>query len=152
MESFFLNGSRIRRAVLAAAGGFFGPVLRLAAFKRVPLVKFRALLVAVIRALEAMPPGERLRWLEFLSYIHALVYHVRLPEEQPGLWRQIEASAATERHRQEVGKVTKTIADVLKEQAGIETTRKNLVRLLRLRFGDLPAETIALIESTKSLR
>ena len=45
----------------------------------------------------------------------------------------------------------RTIADELKEQAGIETTRKNLIRLLRVRFGEVPEETIAIIHSTTDM-
>ena len=151
MESVFLNVRAIEPGALEAFGGFFGQVLRLVAARRKRRGRFKEQLVRVIRALEAMPAEERLRWLELLSYIHALVYHVRHPEEQPGLWREIEASVATDAHRQEVFQVGRTIADELKDEARLETTRDTLTRLLRRRFGDVPEELIAVIQSTRDM-
>jgi len=55
----------------------------------VPLEEFRALLLAVGH-LEEAPAGERLRWLELLSYIEALIYHEWDRPGQPGL-RQANA-------------------------------------------------------------
>ncbi|MBN2491190.1 MAG: hypothetical protein JXQ29_10130, partial [Planctomycetes bacterium] len=69
----------------------------------------------------------------------------------PGLWREIEASVATDPHREEVSDVRRTIADELKEQGGIETARRTLTRLLRRRFGEVPDDTIAVIEATTDL-
>ena len=98
---------------------------------------------------------ERLRWLDLLSYIHALVYHVRHADEHPGLWRAIETSVATGAHRQEVTDVGKTMADVLRDQGHVEgrvqNARETLMRQLRRRFGEVPAGTIAVIESTADL-
>ncbi|MBN2492667.1 MAG: Rpn family recombination-promoting nuclease/putative transposase, partial [Planctomycetes bacterium] len=110
LESFFLNTPAIPTEVFRAVGGFLGPVLRLTTTKRARLGAFRKQLVSVLQFLEAMPAEERYRWLELLSYIHALVYHVRQPEERPGLWREIEASVATDPHREEVSDVRRTIA------------------------------------------
>jgi hypothetical protein len=45
----------------------------------------------------------------------------------------------------------KTIADMFREegrkQGGVESLRAALLRQLRLRFGNLPAETVAIIEA-----
>jgi hypothetical protein len=98
-----------------------------------------------------MPDEERLRWLELLSYIHALVYHVRRPEEQPGLWREIESSVATDAHRQEVFHMGRTIADELRHETRIEAARETLIRQIRRRFGEVPEETVAVIQSTFDL-
>ncbi|MBN2491920.1 MAG: DUF4351 domain-containing protein, partial [Planctomycetes bacterium] len=70
-------------------------------------------------------------------------------------------------HRQEVLDVGKTMADVLRDQGRaegwdrgraegwdkgrVQNARETLVRLLRRRFGEVPEETIALIESTADL-
>ena len=40
------------------------------------------LLGQVVRALEGMPDAQRLRWLDLLSYVHALVYRERAPAER----------------------------------------------------------------------
>jgi hypothetical protein len=151
MESLFVNVRTIEPGALEAFGGFFGPVLRLVTARRASRSIFQKRLVRVIRSLEAMPVEERLRWLELLSYIHALVYHVRHPKEQPGLFREIEASVATDVQRQEVFQVGRTIADELKDEGRLETARETLTRQLRRRFGEVPEETVAVIASTRDL-
>jgi len=152
LDPLFLNLRAIAPEVLEARGGFFGQVLRLVKERKRRHGEFKKRLVRVIRALEAMPAEERLRWLELLSYIHALVYHVRRPAERPELRREIEASVATDADRQEVFQVGRTIADELKDEGRLlgklETARETLVRLLRRRFGDVPEATVAIIQST----
>jgi len=63
-----------------------------------------------------MATDERLRWLELLSYLLALVYHVRDPAERPGLQETIETSVAADEHRKELSNMGRTIADELKEE------------------------------------
>jgi hypothetical protein len=56
-------------------GGYFGWVLRLLQGRRLKPREFQDLLEQVVEKLETMPEADRLRWLELLSYIHALVDH-----------------------------------------------------------------------------
>jgi len=155
MDSFFVNVSALASEVLESRGGFFGQVLDLVKARKQRPREFRTRLVRVVRSLEAMPDEERLRWLELLSYIHALVYHVRRPEEQPRLWREIESSVATDAHRQEVFHMGRTIADELKDEGraegSLQTARETLIRQIRRRFGEVPEETVAVIQSTSDL-
>jgi len=81
--------------------------------------EFKTLLEQVVHHLEAMPHAERLRWLELLSYIQALVYYERDPSERRVLQERIEISVGTDKRRQEVVNMGRTIADVLKEE-GLE--------------------------------
>ena len=95
-----------------------------------------------------MPATERLRWLELLSYVMALVYHVREPSEWPGLQNAIEASVQTDEHRQEVFEMRRTIADELEERGALKKSQQTLIRLLKRRFGDLPDELSSAIRAT----
>ena len=98
-----------------------------------------------------MPQAERLRWLDLLSYIHALVYHVRETEEREDLQAHIAKSVRTDPHPQEVNAMKKTIADMLKEEDAkeerVKSRRETLLNLLRAKFGEPPAEVIATIDA-----
>jgi hypothetical protein len=140
---------------LSGSGGYFGQLLRLVQGRREPEAIFRGLLDAVVQELESMPPKERPRWQGLLSYLHALVYYEREPGEHAGLQDRIEQSVRSERHRQEVETMGKTIADMFREEGEKEGMQKGkkegkkeaLLSQLRLRFRNLPAETVALVES-----
>jgi hypothetical protein len=160
LEPLFLNLGATPAAKLEREGGFFGWVLRLVQQRRARPGEFKQTLHQAVRRLEAMPSGERLRWLELLSYIHALVYHERDLAERPDLQEVIEDSVQTDEHRREVSAMRRTIADELKEEgrkegrkegreeAGVQVRRSILLRHLRDRFGQVPAEIVARIEAT----
>ena len=130
---------------LVSAGGSFGQVLRLVQQRHARGPEFRTLLGQVVQTLEGMPEAERLRWLDLLSYIHALVYHER--EDAPAMQQVIEDSVQTDPHRQEVKNMRKSYADVLKEEGRLTSRRESLLRLIRVRFGDPPAEVVASIDA-----
>jgi hypothetical protein len=148
LEPLFINVGALEPGRVEAEGGFFGQVLRLVVRRRVRLSDFRGLLHEVVQRLEDMPEAEQMRWRELLSYLHALVYHERQPPERPGLNALIETSALTDAHRGEIATMRKTIADELKEEGEIRGLRRILLLQLRDRFGEVPAETQALIETT----
>jgi ElaB/YqjD/DUF883 family membrane-anchored ribosome-binding protein len=159
LEPLFINLGTMPPDRLEAQGGFFGWVLRLVQERRGRPAEFEALVERVVLHLETMPPAERSRWLEFLSYIHALVYHDRSRTEQPALQEKIEASVRTHEHRQEVKEMGKTFADELmakgrregRKAEALRSRKETLLRQLRSRFGKLPAETARVIETTKSV-
>jgi hypothetical protein len=103
-----------------------------------------------------MPSKERLRWLELLSYVHALVYHDRNLSERAALHKTIEASVLTDDHRQEILEMRKTIANELKEEGrreeAIQARKQTLLRLLRKRFGSLPSKTVEVIDATDNTK
>ncbi len=150
LDPIFLNLSALEARKLEAAGGF-GSVLRLVQGRRTRPAVFQELLRHVILSLETLPASERLRWLELLSYIHALVYHERKAREHAGLQQEIEASVQTEAHRQEVSAMAQTIADKFRSEGELRARRKILLTQLRERFGELPKETVALIKSSKRI-
>ncbi len=152
MEPLFINLPVIDPKILEEKGGFFGWVLRLIQQRKSRPREFRRLLNRAIQHLENMPQAERRRWLELLSYIMALVYHVREPSEWPSLQQAIEASVQTDEHRQEVFEMRRTIADELKEEGAkegaIKKSQQTLIRLLKRRFGDVPDELSSAIRAT----
>jgi hypothetical protein len=107
------------------------------------------LLGQVVRALEGMPDAERLRWLDLLSYVHALVYHER--EEAAALQQVIEDSVQTDPHRQEVRTMRKSYATVLEERGRLRSRRETLLQAIRIRFGDPPPATAAAIETSEDI-
>ena len=134
---------------LASAGGSFGQVLRLVQQRRARGPAFRALLGQVVQALEGMPDAERLRWLDLLSYIHALLYHER--EDSTAMQRVVEDSVQTDPHRQEIRKMGKTYAEVLKEEGRVKSRREMLLRAIRLRLEEPPAGVVAAIEACEDI-
>jgi len=118
-----------------------------------------------------LPPKERDRWLELLSYIVALVYHERSPVEHPRLQAEIEASVRTDEQRREVSTMGKSMADVLMDKGRKEgrkegrkkgreegqregatrARQQTLLRSLGQRFGDLPSTTVAAVTATDSI-
>jgi hypothetical protein len=169
LQPLFVNLRATPAEKLARAGGFFGRVLRLVQQRRARSKEFQDLLHWAVQQLEGMPQRDRRRWLELLSYVHALVYHERDPAEHRKLQETIEASLRTDEHRQEVFKMGKTIAQSLIEQGiergieqgierGIErgmekgevkARRSILIRQLHKRFGELPNEMVLTIEATE---
>ena len=110
-----------------------------------------------------MPEEERLRWLELLSYVVALVYHKRKLIERPMLRETIEMSVRTDVLRQELTQMGKTIAEELMEKgkrdgvregaraAEISARQRTLSRQLEKRFGEIPANVAAVINATNDV-
>jgi truncated hemoglobin YjbI len=148
MDPLFINLPVIPPETLEEEGGFFGWVLRLIQQRKSRPREFQRLLNRVVHHLETMPQTERRRWLELLSYIMALVYHVREPSEWPSLEQTIEASVQTDEQRQEIFEMRRTIADQLKEEGAIDNRQQILIRQLKRRFGDVPDELSSTIRTT----
>jgi hypothetical protein len=159
LTPLFVNLPALPAARLESAGGYFGHVLELVQQRRADRAAFADLLRQVVTHLEKMQRAERLRWLELLSYIGALVYHERAEPEREGLRREIEASVRTDKDRQEVTTMVRTIAEALRDegrkegrqQGAVEALREALLRLIRGRFGKVPRATEKVVQSTEDL-
>ncbi len=147
-EPLFINLPEIPAETLQTHGGYFGSVLRLVQQRNARPDEFQELLDQVIQNLETMPDAERLRWLELLSYIMALVYHARDATERPKLQNTIESSVRTDVHRQEIFEMRRTIADELEEKGALKNRRQVLLRQLKRRFGNVPAAVSSTIRAT----
>jgi hypothetical protein len=156
LDPLFVNLDAMQPDNLESEGGFFGWVLRLVQDREARPDEFKTLLGQVVLHLETMPHAERLRWLDLLSYIHALVYHERPPSDRPVLQETIEASVRTDERRREVLNMGRTIADELREEGlkegEVRALRQILIRLLRKRFRKVPQETIDTIDATEDVK
>lgn len=145
--------------VLKQEGGAFGQVLRLFQAREAQQDTFSALLGEAVAELEKLPQSERVRWQELMSYLHALVYHMRSPNEHEELFARIENAVRSERRRKETANMKQTIADMLREEgrkegvkiADMHRLRRVLLTGLRVRFGELPRRTVAAVENCESL-
>jgi ElaB/YqjD/DUF883 family membrane-anchored ribosome-binding protein len=158
-EPIFLNLPALPPEQLVSAGGYFGRVLRLVQGRTARHGEFRQLLEEAVEALAGMAEAQRLRWLELLSYIHMLVYHERTEPERRDLQEMIELPVQTDRLRQEVQEMKRTIAEAMQEegrrmgeqQEAVRARQRTLLRLLRIRFGDVPDATVAAIEACRDV-
>src|SRR5262249_11817328 len=98
---------------------------------------------------------QRLRWLDLLSYLVALVYHERPENEHEPLGDLIEKSVKKDEYRQEVHMARRTIAQMLRDEGRAEARREHAAgtRLLqlRLRFGELPAAVEQTVQATRDV-
>jgi hypothetical protein len=156
----FLNLRNTSPETLVRDGGFFGQVLRLIRDRRAEPAAFRRTLEEVVTHLETMPDAERDRWVEFLSYIEALVYHARSDAEQPKLRDVVDRSIQTDPHRQEYTKMGRTIAEMYidqgraegEQQGVLKYARATLLRQLRKRFKKVPRKVEKHVADAANLR
>lgn len=106
----------------------------------------------MVTHLEALAPAERLRWLDLLSYVDAMVYRERSPLEQRRFHETIVQSVQSDEDRREVLAMGKTMADVMMENgargAAVKTRQQTLVRQLRKRFGEVPDSVVRAVHAT----
>jgi hypothetical protein len=99
--------------------------------------------VEVIGALGGMAESEleQLRWLELLSYLHAMVYHDRGESERRELQGMVEDSVRTDPLRQDVRSMERTIAEALRDEgarSGITRSPANPVAAIARTFWRCP--------------
>ncbi len=148
----YLNLPELPPDRLEYEAGYFGWVLRLVQQRHTRIGEFRQLLRNVIEHLEVMETEDRARWLDLLSFVGAMIYHERSECEHVELHETIEDSVCRDESRREVAKMGRTMADVLidrgRSEAAIETRQETLIRLLRRRFGKIPAKVARTINAT----
>lgn len=152
----FLNLRDTAPERLRQDGGFFGQILWLIRERHAEPATFRRTLEQVVSRLEEMPTSERTRWIEFLSYILALVYHARRAEEQPELREVADQSVRIDPHRKELTKMGQPIAEMYidqgKQQGELAMARENVLRLLRKRFKKIPRKVASRIAATTNVQ
>jgi hypothetical protein len=168
LDPLFLSLRAIGPGKLRSSGGLFGSVLRLLRRRNAPAPEFRRLLAAVMQDLERMPTRDRARWEELVSYVHALVYHLRDWRESSSLQRTIERSVRDDTERRGFAEMGKSYAQYLIEKGekkglkkglkqgerkgerkgGLLARRETLLRLICRRFGDVPPDVAARVDAT----
>jgi hypothetical protein len=171
LKPLYMNLGEMPPEGLVARGGYLGRVLRLVQQRKARAEEFRQLLRDVVSDLEGMPAQQRLRWLELLSYIRALVYHERSSREQAPLMETIEDSVQTDEHRREVFHMFRSAADDLKaegrkegrkmgrkmgrkegrKEGEVQGHQKALLLVLRKRFGELPEVVVTRVGQTNDI-
>jgi hypothetical protein len=160
-EPLFLGLAEIPADTLESEGGYFGWALRLLQEREARPEEFRALAERVLNQLAEQSGGQRERWLELLSYLHALVYYNRADAEHVPIHELMEASARSGFEQREVKNMVRTMADALKDEGRAEGEKKgreegreegrkaSLILLLNKKFGDIPGKVIQKIHRVK---
>ena len=163
LQPLFLNLPAIPAEELETSGGELGWVLELVQRRNAPADEFRDLVGRAVGHLEGMPAAERDRWLLFLSYVQALIYHDRPEAEREGLRQRIVSSVRTDPRRREAEAMTRTIADALRDEGraegraegrreeGVRVRQQMLVRQLRVRFDRVPRVVEQTIRATQDV-
>ncbi len=159
LQPLFLNVGQTSAEALAQGGPFGLLLLLLAQQRRVRLPVFEQTLREVVQGLEALGEQDRARWLELLSFIESPIYNEREESEREPLVEKAAGSVQNDARRQEVIDMGRTIADALRDEGREEgrqegelrTQRRLLVRMLRNKFGRIPAAVVRRIEATERL-
>ena len=135
--------------------GAFGWVLWLIQQKHSKVAEFRDVLRQVVARIDPLHEQNPARWRHLLWFAHALVYHARVEEERQHAADFIR-STVSKTTQPEVAAMGKTIADVMKEEGALEgaleANRKTLLRLLRLKFKNVPKAIEAEIQATPDIQ
>lgn len=158
-EPLFLNLGKTTGPELEGKAGKFGWLLRVMQEREAGAREFKELLLRVLEQVRQLAEPERGRWLDLLSYLAAFVYNERAEAEHAALLQDIEDSAQTDEQRREIQAMKRTAAQALMEQGAEQATRKAAVevrqqmmlRLLRKKFGKIPAAVVKRIEATNDV-
>lgn len=159
LQPLFLNVGQTSAEAPAQGGPFGLLLLLLAQQRRVRLPVFEQTLREVVQGLEALGEQDRARWLELLSFIESPIYNEREESEREPLVEKAAGSVQNDARRQEVIDMGRTIADALRDEGREEgrqegelrTRRRLFVRMLRNKFGRIPAAVVRRIEATERL-
>jgi hypothetical protein len=98
---------------------------------------------------------ERAAWEQAIAFLWLLIQHRRLVEEHAALSQVIEDSVRDRRRKQEVRKMFKTMVDVWREegeaQGMVKGKQDDILRLLRLKFGDLPPAIVRRVQAVRNV-
>ena len=177
VSPLFLSLPSKSGADLSKDGGALGEILRLLKDRDGLPKDFRALLAAVVRALEShLIDDDRNRLLDLLRYAMALVYHYRKRSEGDGLRQVVEDTVRTTSIQKEVGVMGQTIREAILEEGerigerigerrgekigerrgekkGLVTGKQETLLLqLRRRFGkQVTPRVVKLVQSTENI-
>ncbi len=84
---------------------------------------------------------------EFLSYLVLFILNERSVDEHKELLTLLDIHA----HDMQAEKIVKLMVDVLMDQGKLRTTRENIIKLLHIRFDDVPEVVIQKVKRIRSL-
>ncbi len=160
-QPLFLSLPNLPEADLESHGGYFGQVLALLQARKDSRTAFAQRLDRTVSRVEELTGPERLRRLELLDYIEALVYHARQPSEHALHRQRINAALRHDEDRLEVEMVRRMMPEIHREEGREEGRRegrlegalaadkRTLLEQLRLRFHSVPREVEQAVQATK---
>jgi hypothetical protein len=148
-QPLFVSLPDVTETELESKGGYLGQALALLKARKASRALFARRLDQTVSRVEELTGPERLRRLELLDYVEALVYHVREASEYPMLYERIGAALRHDEDRLEVDMVRRTLADVHWEEATLAANKRTLLELLHLRFKSLSPEVEQAIRATQ---
>jgi len=156
-QPLFISLPDVTEAELESKGGYFGQALALLKARKAGRASFARQLDQTVSRVEELTGPERLRRLELLDYIEALVYNARDTSEHPLLRERVNAALRYDEDRLEVEMVRRTLADVHREEGRLKgqlegtlaERKRTLLELLRLRFKSLTPEVELAIQATR---
>jgi hypothetical protein len=155
-KPLFVSLPDLAQTKLEEDGGYFGQVLALLKDRKGARSVFAERLGQTVTKLQELKGEQRLRRLELLSYVEALVYHSRQTGEHEVLRQRIDAAPRDDEDRLEVDMARKTLADVHREegrlQGEIAEDKRMLLEQLRLRWSPLPVGIELDIEATQDIK
>ena len=152
----FISLPAVAAAEMESSAGYLGWILELVQQREARPEEFANLLSRVVDHLETLPAQERMRWLELLSYLEAMIYHDRERSEHERLKEVVLASVRTDEHRRELQIMRQSMADVHRQEAleegrregAVLALRSALLRQLQGRFGKVPKSVERTIAAT----
>jgi hypothetical protein len=156
-DPLFVSLPDASEADLEKEGGYFGQVLALLKARKARRGAFAQRLGQTVAKVEELKGDERLRRLELLCYVEALVYHSRETSEHIALRQRIDAALKNDESRLEIDMVRRTLADVHRaegrdegrREGEIAARKQTLLDQLRLRWAPLPPMIEQAIEATQ---
>jgi len=105
--------------------------------------------------LEGLSKRDRAAWAEALHFLWLLIHHRRPASEHARLEQIILESIRARRRREEMRKMFKTMVDVWREegeaQGMVKGKQDAILRLLRLKFGDLPPAIVRRVQAVRTV-
>jgi hypothetical protein len=112
---------------LESVGGTFGQVLALLKARKGSRAAFAQRLEQTVTKVEELTDDERLRRLELLCYVEALVYHARPASDREALRQRINAALRDDRDRLEVDMAWRTMAEADRHEERIVDRKRTLL-------------------------
>ena len=151
IQPAFVNLHEAPARSLQTKVGTFGWVLWLIQQKHRKEAEIRDVLGQVVARIDPLHEQNPARWRHLLWFAHALVYHARVGEErqQAADFIRLTVNKTTQ---PEVAAMGKTIFDVVKEEGALDAKRQTLLRLLHLKFKNVPEAIEAEIQATPDIQ
>ena len=134
-------------ASLESSGGPFGVLLELIRDRQKDGRIFYDAVHRVLSCIEGLSDTDQQRWVEFLSYIYALIYHERVDNERAELTERIQSSYARNKSNQETSNVARAVGKMFEDIVKLKVTRDHVRKLLERRFGSVPSNVSEAIDA-----